>query len=75
MSVPSGATIPGQSGPDLGAMAMKGYSAFSSITGASDCLVSYPGHSLGEFTPLNRCIRYILQLHPTWPEFNHEKFT
>ena len=37
---------------DLGAMAMKGYSVFPqspSITGTlhSDCLVSYPGHSLG----------------------------
>ena len=28
---------------DLGAMAIKGYSAFPK---ASDCLVSYPGHSL-----------------------------
>ena len=37
----------------------------SSITGASlsDCLVSYPGHSLGEWrlTPLQRCSQYILQ--------------
>ena len=37
---------------NLGATAMKGYSAFpqsSSITEASpvDCLISYPGHSLG----------------------------
>ena len=38
---------------DLGAMAMKGYSAFPKApalleTSPSDCLVSYPGHSLGE---------------------------
>ena len=35
---------------DPGAMAIKGYFAFTSITGASpsDCLVSYPGHLLGE---------------------------
>ena len=48
----SGATIR----VDLEAMAMEGYSAFpqsSSITGASpsDCLVSYPGHLLGESYP------------------------
>ena len=37
---------------DLGAMAMKGYSAFPKTpamleTSPSDCLLSYPGHSLG----------------------------
>ncbi len=42
----------------------------SSITGAlsSDCLVSYPGHSLGESFPLQRCHWYILQLQSTWLE-------
>ena len=41
----------------------------SSITGTSpsDCLVSYPGHSLGGLTPLQRCSRYILQPQPTGP--------
>ena len=44
---------------DLGAMAMKGYSTFpqgSSIAGTSpsDCLVSYPGQSLGGILPLCR---------------------
>ena len=41
----------------------------SSITGTSpsDCLVSYPGHSLwgGGITTLQRCSRYILQPQPT----------
>ena len=32
---------------DLGAMAIKRYSAFPAAS-LSDCLVSYPGHSLGE---------------------------
>ena len=50
-------------------MAMKGYSAFpksSSITGGSpsDCLVSYPGHSLRGVTPLPRSSRCILQPQP-----------
>ena len=41
----------------------------SSITGASpsDCLVSYPGHSLGSLTPMQRCSWCILQPHPTGP--------
>ena len=55
--------LPFQARVHLGAMAMKGYSTFpkevlcipqsSSITGASPsgCLVSYSGHSLGEFYP------------------------
>ena len=47
--------------PGVGAMAMRRYSAFSqssSITGSlpSDCLVSYPRHSLGSLTPLQRCV-------------------
>ncbi len=39
----------------------------SSITGdsPSDCLVSYPGHSLGGVTPLQKCSRCILQPQPT----------
>ena len=38
----------------------------TSITGASpsDYLVSYLGHSLGSFTPLQRCSRCILQPSP-----------
>ena len=32
---------------ELGAMAMKGYSAFPKAPAPSDFLVSYPGHSLG----------------------------
>ena len=40
-------------------MVRKGYSA-------SDCLVSYPGHSLGGcLTPLQRCSQCILQSQPT----------
>ena len=44
--------LPLQARVDLGAMAIKGYSAFPqnfSIAGTSpsDCLVSYPEHSLG----------------------------
>ena len=51
---PSGAATPGQSGP--GSDGNKGVLCIlqsSSITGISlsDCLVSYPGHSLGEFYP------------------------
>ena len=50
----TGATILGQSGP--GSNSNKGVLYIpqsSSITGTSpsDCLVSYPGHSLGEFYP------------------------
>ena len=54
---------------------MKGYSAFpqsSSITEASpsDCLVSYPGHSLGglDLTHLQRSSLCILQPQPTEEE-------
>ena len=47
---------------DRGAMAMKSTPQSSSITGALplDCLVSYPGHSLGGLTPLHRCSQCIL---------------
>ena len=39
----------------------------SSITESapSECLVSYPGHSLGALTLLQRCSRCILQRQPT----------
>ena len=52
---------------DLGAMAMKGVlripqSSSTPGTLPSDCLVSYPGHSLGGgLTPLQRCSQCILQ--------------
>ena len=44
--------LPLQARVDLGAMVMKRYSAFSKSsstagTSPSDCLVPYPGHSLG----------------------------
>ena len=38
---------------NLGAIAMKGYSTFHKAP-ESDCLVSYPGHSLERFLPLYR---------------------
>ena len=53
---------------DLRVMATKGYSAFPRAPAGispSDCLVSYPEHTLGSFTPLQRCSRYILQPQPT----------
>ena len=65
----SGATIPGQSGP--GSNGNEGVFCIPqslSITGTSpsDCLVSYPGHSLrGGVTSLQRCNRCILQSQPT----------
>ena len=46
----SGVTIPGQSGPECnGNEGVLSIPQSSSITGTSpsDCLVSYPGHSLG----------------------------
>ena len=48
--------LPLQARVDLGAMAMKGYSAFPEAPGTSPshCLVSYLGHSSGEFLPLCR---------------------
>ena len=60
----SGASTLGQSGP--GSNGNEGVLCIpqsSSIirTSTSDCLVSYPGHSLGFFTPLQRCSRCILQ--------------
>ena len=61
----SGATTPGQSGP--GSDGNEGVlhipQSFSTAgTSPSDCLVSYPGHSLGGgLTPLQRCSQCILQ--------------
>ena len=65
----SSATTPGQSGP--GSNGNEGILRIlqsSSITEASpsDCLVSYPWHSLREgFTSLQRCSQYTLQPKPT----------
>ena len=50
----SGATTPGNSGPGSnGNERVLRIPQSSSITGASqsDCLMSYPGHTLGEFYP------------------------
>ena len=40
-------------------------SSSTAETSPSDCLVSYPGHSLGGLTPLQRSRRCILQPQPT----------
>ena len=65
----SGATTPGQSGPGSnGNEGVLHIPQSSSIAGTSpsDCLVSYPGHSLGGIlTPLQRSSRCILQPQPT----------
>ena len=67
----SGASTPGQSGPGSdGKEVALCISQSSGITGTSpsDCLVSYPGHSLGGWwglTPLHRCRRCILLPQPT----------
>ena len=65
----SGATNLGQSGPGSnGNEGVLRIPQSSSITGisASDCLESYPGHSLvGGLTPLQRCSSCILQPQPT----------
>ena len=64
----SGATTPGQSGPrnDDNEVVLCIPQSFS-VTGTSplDCLVSYPGHSLGCLTPLQRSSQCILQPQPT----------
>ena len=63
----SGATTPGQSGPESdGIIRDTRIPQSSSITGASpsNCLY-YLGHSLEGFTPLKRFNRYILQSQPT----------
>ena len=74
----SGATILGQNGP--GSNGNKGelhIPQSSSITGtsSSECLVSYPGLSLGwGFTPLQKCSQCILQPQPTgWQYFGNMK--
>ena len=60
-------------------MAMKGYSTFPKAPALlephqSDCLVSYPGHSLGGgLTPLQRSSRCILQPQPTG-QSSHSSF-
>ena len=64
----SGATTLGQSGPvSDGNEGVLCIPQSSSITGTSpsDCLVSYPGHSLGGVTPLQKSSWYILQPQPT----------
>ena len=65
----SGATTPGQSGP--GSNGNEGVlripqSSNTAGTSPSDCLVLYPGHSLGwgGLTPLQRCSQCILQPQP-----------
>ena len=65
----SGATIPVQSGPgSTGSEGVLRIPQSSSITGTSpsDCLVLYPGGSLGGVvTSLQRCSRCIVQPQPT----------
>ena len=65
----SGTTTPGQSGTrNDGNEGVLRIPQSSSITGTSpsDCLVSYPGHSLEwVLTPWQRSSRYILQPQPT----------
>ena len=64
-------TTPSQSGPEsYGNEGVFCIPQISSITGASqsDCLVSYPGHSLvGRVLPLQRCSQSILPLQLTEP--------
>ena len=62
----SGATILGQNGPgNDGSEGVLHISQSYNITGTSpsDCLLSYPGHSLrgGDLTQLQRCSQCILQ--------------
>ena len=72
----SGATTPGQSG--LGSDGNEGVlripqSSSTAGTSPSDCLVSYPRHSLGGgLTPLQRSSRCILQPQPTGQSINKE---
>ena len=64
----SSATTPGQSGPrsdgNEGVLRIP-QSSSTAGTSPSDCLVSYPGHSLGGLNPLQRSSRCILQPQPT----------
>ena len=61
--------MPGQSGPGSNAneeVLRIPQSPSIARTSPSDCLVSYPGHSLGGgLTPLQRCSQCILQPQPT----------
>ena len=62
--------LPIQARVNLGAMAMKGCTAFPKLTvdSSSEYLVSYTGHSLGVgIIPLKSCSLCILQPQPTVP--------
>ena len=62
------ATTSGQSGPgsdDNEEVLCIPQSSSITATSQSDCLVSYPGHSLDGLAPLQRCNRCILQPQPT----------
>ena len=68
----SGTPIPGQWGPGSnvnGGVLCNRQSYSNNETSASDCLVSYSGHSLGDLTPLQRCSRRILLPQPTGQHF------
>ena len=68
------ATTPGQSGPGSdGNEGVLRIPHSSSIVGTSpsDCLVSYPEHSLRGHTPLQRSSWCILQPQPTGPQDIH----
>ena len=56
----SGVTIPGLSGP--GSDVNKGDSAITRAS-PSDCLVSYPGHTFGEYYPSAE-IQSVLSTNP-----------
>ena len=72
----SGATTPGQCGP--GSNGNEGVlripqSSSTARTSPSECLVSYPGHSVGGgLTPLQRCNQCILQPQLTGQHLNSE---
>ena len=74
----SSATTPGQSGPESNSN--KGVlciSQSSSITGTSpsDCLVSYPGHSLGE-SYLSAEMQSVYSATPEdWTKFYFKQFS
>ena len=64
----SGALTLGKSGPesDDNEGVLYIFQIPKARTSPPDCLMSYPGSSLGEGpTPLQRCSQYILQLNPT----------
>ena len=66
--LPTDQVLPLWARVDQGAMEMKGYSEFLIITVASplDCLVSYPGHSLGWGLPLCREAAGVIRLGKYW---------